>query len=62
MAIIMDKLKVINKGNNKNMGKVFIIVEMVLYIKVFIQLYLGLWYENYRHIKGFFKYADGTFY
>jgi hypothetical protein len=35
MDIIMDKLKVINKENNKNMGKGFIILEMVLFIKVF---------------------------
>ncbi len=34
----MDKLKVINKENNKNMDKVFIIPEMVLFIKVFFTI------------------------
>ena len=55
MAIIMVKLKLINKGNNKDMGRGSILAGLELYIKVYNFFILGLWLNNFKHIKGFFK-------
>jgi hypothetical protein len=56
MVIIMVKLKLISKGNNKDMGRESILAELEHYIKVnnFVFI-LGLWFNNFKHIKGFFK-------
>ncbi len=56
MGIIMVKLKLISQGNNKDMDRESIFAELELYIKVNNFLFiLGLWFNNFKHIKGFFK-------